>query len=154
MGSCSELGEFDDVVGVHAVSAPDSGAGVTGETGAPPAAVAFEVTDAALASGTPFHGGYKGGGMLDGLPGGGWFAGTGDHDGAHTEIGEVVVDTAVAAVGGDHLGCGAEQLDDTRDCGCEEFAVVRVADMNGVVDDQTIAVVGDLGFVTVMPISA
>ena len=49
----------------------------------------------------------------------GWFTDTRDHDGAHTEIVEVVVDTAVAAIGRDHLGCGAEQSDDPATAGAK-----------------------------------
>ena len=42
-GSLSEFGELGDVVGEDAVSAPDACSGVTAESGASPAEVAFEV---------------------------------------------------------------------------------------------------------------
>ena len=55
-GSLAEPDDFDEVVSEDPVSAPDLSAGVTGESGASPPAVAFEVTDPSFAPGTPFHG--------------------------------------------------------------------------------------------------
>jgi hypothetical protein len=80
-------GDFDEVVGEDAVSAPGSGAGEGGQAGAVPAVAVFEVADAAFASGAPFDESAEGWALF-GLPAvgaGGAF--TGDGDVADAEIG-------------------------------------------------------------------
>ena len=48
LGSCLVVGEFEEVVAEHAMAAPDSGAVVTAEAAAAPAAVPFEMRDPSL----------------------------------------------------------------------------------------------------------
>jgi hypothetical protein len=114
------------------------------------------VGDAAFTSGAPFDQGAEGSSVL-GRPAG-WpgltFAG--DADGVHAKVVQVGLDAglAVAAVGGYGAGWFTGPAGDAADGRGELRRVGRVALLDGVVDDDAVAVVDDLRLVAVMPISA
>ena len=80
----------------------------------------------------------------------------GDRDRRDAEFGEVGLDlgVAVAAVGGHRGGDQPEPLGDPFDRGHEQRPVGRVADMHAAVEHDPVDVVGDLGLIAVIPISA
>ena len=87
--------------------------------------------------------------MFLGSPSLAGFAFTGYHDRAHAEVVQVVLDAflAVAAVGGDGAGRAPGSLLDPPDRRRQLRRVGRVAHLDGVIDDDAVVVVGDLGFV-------
>jgi hypothetical protein len=71
----------------------------------------------------------------------------GDHDGAHAELVQVVLDAglAVAAVGGDGARTTPGARDDPPDRGSELRCVGGVAAIDNVVEHDAVVVVDDLG---------
>src|SRR5215472_11457361 len=129
--SAGQGADLDQVVGQDSVSGPGPGAFGAVQAGAVPPVLALESADPAFASGPP----------LDG------FALARDDDVADPEGEQVVFDgfLAVAAVGGDGPGCLAGPLDDASYGGGELRGIGRVALLHGIVQDDAVVVVGDLG---------
>ena len=145
----SEEVELGEVVCEDAVAAPDPGAVVVAEPGASPAEIAFQMGDASFAAGAPFHCGDEYVGSFDSDACCGWFSGAGNRDGDDSGCSKVGFHggVPVAAICGEHAGRGATMLDDAGDGGEEQVGVVRVAHVDGVIHDETVDVVADLGFV-------
>src|SRR4051794_911741 len=120
-------GDLGEVVGQDSVSGPDPGSFGGVDHGAVPAVVAFEVTDPALAAGSPFHGAAERALSFDGLSSLRWSALAGDHDLPDSEIVEILLDTgfAVAAVGGHRPWLLAGPFDHAFDRGGKPWCVGR-----------------------------
>src|SRR3954447_23077119 len=151
-GGCRSRGEgtdLDEVVGQDAVPGPDSGAFGAVDAGAIPAVATLEGADAAFTSSAPLDCSSERAPVFLGLPGLGGFAFAGYHDRAHAEVVQGVIDAflAVAAVGGDGSWRAPGSLLDPRDRRRQLRRVSRVARFDGVIDDDAVVVVGDLGLV-------
>jgi hypothetical protein len=103
----------------------------------------------ALAAGAPLHGSAERPAAFVGLAGVAGSALAGDHNGAHAELVQLVLDLcfAVAPVGGDHARPAPGAADDSPDRGGELRCVGGVAAFDGVVEHNTIVVVDDLSLV-------
>src|SRR5690349_5583744 len=147
--SRGEGADLDEVVGPDAVSGADPGTFGAVDAGAVPAVAPLERADPAFTAGAPLDGSPESGPVFDGLSRRAGCAFTGYHHGAHAEVVQGVLDTflAVAAVGGDGARGAAGALGDPRDRGRQLWGVGRVACLDGVVDDDTVVVIGDLGLV-------
>ena len=147
-GSCCEGADFDQVVGEHAVSAPGSGSVDAGEFGAAPAVASFDVVDPSFGSGPPFHLVAEGSSVFELSARGTGFTRSWDRDATHSGLVQVVFDRrlAVTAVGGDRAwrvpGAGSDPFDRRG----QLRGVGRVPHLNGVVEDDPVGVVDDLGF--------
>src|SRR3979490_114392 len=147
--SCGEGADFDEVVGEDAVSAPGSGSVDAGEFGAVPAVAAFDVVDPTLRSGPPFHLLAEGASVFELAARRARFSRSWDRDAAYAEVVQVVFHRclAVAAVGSDCArsvsGAGGDPCD-RRD---QLRGICGVSDLDVVVEDDSVGVVDDLGFV-------
>src|SRR5690349_14174292 len=148
-GLCGEATDLDQVVGQDAVSGPDPGAFGGVDAAAVEAVAPLERADPAFTADAPLDGSPEGRSVFGGSPGRAGFAFAGYHDRAHPQVVQGVLDTflAVAAVGGDGARCAAGALGDPRDRGRQLWGVGRVACLDGVVDHDTVVVIGDLGFI-------
>jgi hypothetical protein len=147
--SCCESADLDEVVGEDAVSAPGSGSVDAGEFGAVPAVASFDVVDPSFGSGPPFDLVAEGAPVFELAACGAGFGLTWDRHAAHTELKQVTFDRglAVAAVGGDRTGRTSSAGGDALDRRGQLRGIGRVADLDGVVEDDPVGVVDDLGFV-------
>src|SRR5215207_3687014 len=140
---------LDQVVDQDAVSGPDPGSVGSVDAGAVPSVAAFEGADPAFDAGSPFDRAAERSSVFCGLSGFAGFALAGNHHGADTQVVEAVVDLllAVAAVGCDGTGWPAGAPGDPLDRGGELGRVGGVALLDGVVQDDAVVVVGQLGLV-------
>src|ERR1700739_3776704 len=88
--------DLDQVVGQDPVSGPCPGTFSTIQAGAVPAVATFEGAECRFAAGPPLDCAPERPAVLGGLAGLAGFALAGDHDGAHAEGVQVVVDTFLA----------------------------------------------------------
>jgi hypothetical protein len=131
------------------VSDPDPCAFGGVDSAAIPSIAAFQAADSAFASGSPFQVPPECPPVFLCLPGFGGSAFAGDDDVADAEVVQGVVDTgfAVAAVRGHGAGFPAGPLDDAFHRRCQPRCVGGVAGLHIVVEDDTVVVVNNLGFV-------
>ena len=131
------------------MSGPDPGSFGSVDAGSVPSVAAFEGADPAFDAGSPLHGSSERPSVFLGLSGLAGFALAGDHHGADAQVVQGVVDLllAVAAVGGDGAGRAAGAAGDPFDRGGELGCVGRVALLDGVVQDDAVLVVDQLGLV-------
>jgi hypothetical protein len=119
-----------------------------GEFGAAPAVASFDVVDPSFGSGPPFHLVAEGSSVFELSARGTGFTRSWDRDATHSELVQVVFDRrlAVTAVGGDRAwrvpGAGSDPFDRRG----QLRGVGRVPHLNGVVEDDPVGVVDDLGF--------
>lgn len=148
-GSCRDGADLDEVVGEDAVSAPGSGAVDAGEVGSVPAVASFEVVDPSFGSGAPFDLVAEGSAMFKFAAAGAGFACARDRHGNDAQSVQIAFDRrkAVAAIGGYCArwapGSAGDPLDRRRELRC----VWRVSDLDAVVEDDSVGVVDDLGFI-------
>ena len=144
--SFAQRPDLDQVVGEDAVSAPGSGTGDTDEFGAVPAVAAFDVVDAAFASGAPFELGAEGSSVFELAACCAGFALARDGDVTHAEVVQFVFDLgfAVAAVSGRGARGAAGAALYPLDRRGQLRRVGRVADLDVVVEDDAVFVVDDL----------
>jgi hypothetical protein len=147
--SCGEGADLDEVVGEDAVSAPGSGSVDAGEFGAVPAVASFDVVDPSFGSGPPFDLLAECSSVFEFAARGAGFTRAWDRYAAHAKIVQVAFHRclAVAAVGGDRpwgvSGAGGDACD-RRD---QLRGICGVADLDGVIEDDPVGIVDDLGFV-------
>ncbi len=144
-----EGSDLDQVVGEYSVAAPGSGAGDRGEFGAVPAVAAFDVVDPAFAAGALFDLLAERSAVFEFAAGGAGFALAGYRDLSDAELAKIVLDSclAVAAVCGHRAGRRADTRFDAVDRWRQLGSVGRVPDLDVVIEDDTVLVVHDLGFV-------
>ena len=132
-------------VGMLAVSGPDSCFFGAVDAGAVPAASAVEVAVSAFADSSPFDVAAENFSVFFGLACRGWSAVAGDHHVLHAEAGELLVDFgfAVAAVGGDCMGCTSGAFLHPLDRGKFQ-RVGGIALLDGVVEHDAVDVVDDV----------
>src|SRR5215813_13700326 len=141
--------DLEQVVGEDPVAAPDGGAGPGVQAGAVPAVAALEVADASFAAGAPPDQLAEAGVVLGRAAGGGDLALAGDRHGVHAQLVQVALEggLAVAAVSGYRAGDAARAAADPVHGRRELRPVGSGAALDGVVEDDAVVVVGDLGFV-------
>src|SRR5216683_5351696 len=147
--SGGEHADLYQVVGEDSEPGPGPGSLGAVQAGAVPSVLPLEGADPAFAAGSPLDGAPERGPPFGGLAGLAGFALAGDHHVADSEPVQVLFDgfLAVVAVSGDGPGLGAGPLDDPCHGRGELRAVGRVALLDGVVEDDPVVVVGDLGLV-------
>src|SRR5262249_22658331 len=131
------------------MSAPGSGALDAGELGAVPAVAAFEVVDPSFGAGAPFDLVAEGSSVCELSAGGGRSVSAWDRHAALPELVEVMFDRgqAVTTISGHRPWWASGAAGDAFDRGCQLWCVGRVSDLDGVIEDDAVGVVGDLGFV-------
>ena len=136
-------------MGEDPVPAPDRGALPGVQAGAVPAVTALEVADPPLESGAPLDQVLEAAAVLEFLAGGGGGGLPGDRDDPDAEFVQVAFDRglAVAAVGGDRTRRAARTAGDPLDRWRQLRPVGGGAIFDGVVEDDAIVVVADLGLV-------
>jgi len=154
--SWEECDDLDEVVVEDAVPAPGSSPVDAVGAGAVESEVAFRAADPSFATGPPSDHLFERSPVLDLASCGVRSAFAWEHDMAHTQLAQCVFDAgfAVPAIGGRGVRDSTRATSDPFDCGCEHRRVGRVPDLDVVVDDHAVFVVDELGFVTVMPMSA
>lgn len=129
--------------------APDCGSVPAVQAGPVPAVASFEAADPSFAAGAPFDQTAEAAAVLDRLGGGRSGGLAWDSDGAHAAGVQVALDggVAVAAVGGDGAGYPAGTAADAVDGGDQLRGVGSGAVFEGVIEDDAVVVVADLGLV-------
>ena len=147
--SAGQGADLDQVVGQDSVSDPDPCAFGGVDPAAVPSIAAFQAADPAFASGSPFQVPPECLPVFLCLPGFGGSAFAGDDDVADAEVVQGVVDTgfAVAAVRGHGARFAAGAPGHPLDRRLHPWSVSGVAGLHVVVEDDTVVVVNNLGFV-------